>query len=323
MRHDQPFEANRARTGSPGATDREKLVWLYIPPIVLPALPSAPASEVLNSACISPSPDIELFVTSSGKPSLRPFSWRGWQTRPWIRLLSGAMSPLSTAALGAERFISSLAAIPASPSASPDEGSEKTIPGTYGRTSGGSSASSILNGVSLKMSKGTCPWAPTLSSGSFRIWALRSKQACSARSKPAQAIYGVGSSLWPTPTKSLYCNKIELMLVDDCFRLRDDPSQTGSQLALGKVARLWTHIWLLMKACGARPTKPFSFPSTHPLHLTLNAGPRSSINDLTFNPNFSDWVMGWPIGWTDPMRPVTEWSAWLRRMRGELSRLPT
>lgn len=59
-----------------------------------------------------------------------------------------------------------------------------------------------------------------------------------------------------------------------------------------------------------------------PLHLTLNAGPRSSIGDLTFNPNFSDWIMGWPTGWTDPTRPVTEWSVWLQRMRGELSKMP-
>lgn len=103
--------------------------------------------------------------------------------------------------------------------------------------------------------------------------------------------------------------------------MRNDPTQSGSQLALGKAARLWTQIWLLMKACGARPTRAFSFPSSRPLHLSLTAGPRSSTNDLTFNPNFSDWIMGWPIGWTDPMQPVTAWSAWLQRMRGELSQM--
>lgn len=111
-------------------------------------------------------------------------------------------------------------------------------------------------------------------------------------------------------------------LVNDRFLMRDDPDQTGSQIALGKAARLWTSIWMLIAACGARPTKAFSFPFSRPLHLTLNAGPRSSNGDLTFNPNFSDWIMGWPIGWTDPTRPVTEWSAWLQRMRGELSKMP-
>ncbi|WP_245426310.1 DNA cytosine methyltransferase [Phyllobacterium bourgognense] len=75
---------------------------------------------------------------------------------------------------------------------------------------------------------------------------------------------------------------------------------------------------------GGYPCQPFSFAGKRqgdadPRHLS----PRSSTNDLTFNPNFSDWIMGWPIGWTDPMQPVTGWSAWLQLMRGELSRLPT
>ena len=108
----------------------------------------------------------------------------------------------------------------------------------------------------------------------------------------------------------------------DGLKLRDDPTQSGSQIALGKAARTWTIIWLMMKAFGAKPTKAFSYPHSRPLHISLNAGPRSSIGILTFNPNFSDWIMGWPIGWTDPTRPVTAWSAWLRHMRGELSKLP-
>jgi DNA (cytosine-5)-methyltransferase 1 len=35
-------------------------------------------------------------------------------------------------------------------------------------------------------------------------------------------------------------------------------------LALGKAARLWTQIWLLITACGARPTRPFHFPYSRP-----------------------------------------------------------
>ncbi|MBR7651511.1 recombinase family protein [Brucella oryzae] len=223
---------------------------------------------------------------------------------------------------GAERFISSLADIHASPSASRGSGLAKTIRATSGRTSSASLPNSTRNGVSSRTSKGICPWVPIQSSGTFADWALASKRACSARSKSGPAISGVGSSLWPTPTKSLYCNKAEIELVSDSLRFRPDPTQAGSQLALGKIARLWTHIWLLMKACGGTPTKPFSFPSSHPLHISLNAGPRSSVNDLTFNPNFSDWVMGWPIGWTDPMQRVTGWSVWLQHMRGALLKLP-
>src|SRR5690606_3615428 len=92
---------------------------------------------------------------------------------------------------------------------------------------------------------------------------------------------------------------------------------------LGNAARQWTLVWLLVRAWNARPAGRPSFLSSRPLHLSLMPGPRSSTGDLTFNPSFSDWIMGWPIGWTDPMRPVTGWSAWLQRMRGELSKLPT
>lgn len=44
----------------------------------------------------------------TGKPTPQPSSWRGWKTRPWIRLLSGTMLPPSTAAFGAARWTSSL-----------------------------------------------------------------------------------------------------------------------------------------------------------------------------------------------------------------------
>ncbi|TXR47702.1 hypothetical protein [Phyllobacterium endophyticum] len=71
------------------------------------------------------------------------------------------------------------------------------------------------------------------------------------------AICAAGSSLWPTPTKSRYCNRVEIMLQSDALKFRNDPSQSGSQIAIGNVARLWTHMWLLMKACGATPAKAY------------------------------------------------------------------
>ena len=90
---------------------RPCMTWLYIPPDALPepethacsASPSAPARAGSTSGSPSPSPDIVLWVTSSGKPSPQPLSWRGWKTRPWIRLLSGTTLEPSTAARGAAR----------------------------------------------------------------------------------------------------------------------------------------------------------------------------------------------------------------------------
>lgn len=122
--------------------------------------------------------------------------------------------------------------------------------------------------------------------------------------------------------RTLYSNRVQIELSSTGLRYRDDPDEIGSQVALGKVAKTWTMLYLLMKACGARKLGPYRCRSSLPLHLSLTAGTRYSPGDLSFNPNFSDWLMGWPIGWTAPRQPVTEWSAWLRRMRGELSRLP-
>lgn len=41
----------------------------------------------------------------------------------------------------------------------------------------------------------------------------------------------------------------------------------------------------------------------------------------TLNPRFVEWLMGFPIGWTDFAPLETAWSLWLRRARSEFSRL--
>jgi len=55
-----------------------------------------------------------------------------------------------------------------------------------------------------------------------------------------------------------------------------------------------------------------------PDRATSRAGGDTSKADLTLNPLFVEALMGWPIGWTGFGSAATEWSLWLRRMRGEL-----
>lgn len=50
----------------------------------------------------------------------------------------------------------------------------------------------------------------------------------------------------------------------------------------------------------------------------MNAGTESK---LTLNPQFTEWLMGWPIGWTKSELAETEWFRWLQLMRGELLRM--
>jgi hypothetical protein len=173
------------------------------------------------------------------------------------------------------------------------------------------------------MSRDTSIWAPPRSAATFGAWVTRSKQACFQRSKRAHPTYGAGSSFWPTPTRSVYACRAQIELSATGLKFRDDPDQTGSQFGIGQVARLWTLIHLLISSCGAVPRTGIIYLYSLPLHMSLTVGTRYSPGELTFNPNFSDWVMGWPIGWTAPTQQVTEWSAWLLRMRGELSRMPS
>jgi hypothetical protein len=46
-----------------------------------------------------------------------------------------------------------------------------------------------------------------------------------------------------------------------------------------------------------------------------------NVFPLTLNPLFVEWLMGWPIGWTDCGSAATELSRWLQLMRFELSQL--
>ena len=51
---------------------------------------SFPVSADLTSDSSEQFPDFEPWVTVSGTATQRPFSWRGWKTRPWIQRLYGS-----------------------------------------------------------------------------------------------------------------------------------------------------------------------------------------------------------------------------------------
>jgi len=117
-------------------------------------------------------------------------------------------------------------------------------------------------------------------------------------------------------------NRTELEFSTKGLRFRVATDQTGKQVSLATASRLWTQMMVLAQALGM-PVRDFgSYRFSRPLHLSLRAGTRSLPGEWTCNPNFLDWMMGWPIGWSDPMRPVTGWSLWKLRMRGALCALP-
>lgn len=187
------------------------MVWLYLPPDAIAHgrlaagsgnacsdSPSAPEPEDSTSACTSPTPDIELWVTSSGKPTLRPRSWRGWRTRPWIARLSGITLQTSTADRGAASWISSMAAIRANHFPSPDASSATKTPAISGRTSPASSGRSTQAFASSKTSEDIYDWDSNKSTMTFDQWVIALRRACLRRKKSVRPTNANGSSSWPT-----------------------------------------------------------------------------------------------------------------------------
>lgn len=308
----------------------ERTLWTYVPvsnptAASCAAFPSAPDTPASTSASKSPSPDTGLWLSLSGKVTQRPLSWRGWQTRPWIRRLSGTISDLSTVDRSAGAFISSLPVIPANPSATPAGGAAKPIRVTYGRTSPVSSTRSDPSGSGVRMSRGTSLWDFPTSSTAYGAWATRQRRACSQREKLALGTDGAASSSWPTPTASDGGYVPDLMIEAGQVRLvspADIATKSGGQFAVSESTRAWMALWRTLKAVGWTATAS-SFRFSPPVRVSFKHGNGSSLRDLTPNPQFYEHLMGWPTGWTAPGAPATEYAAWLQRARGQFSSLLT
>ncbi len=291
-------------------------MWLFVPPQDMKKFSASAfvlASEDWISGCTWQNPDIEPCAMSSETVSPRPLSWRGWRTRPWLRLLSGTICDPSTAERGAERFISSLPDIPASRSRSLGYAAARTTPATYGRRSRASSRRSARNGASSKTSPAISPSASRTSPETFKEWATGLQRVSYQRRKSAGRIPAKGCSFWATPTFKGSGNRACIQIGPSGLAFRNDLNQTGSQMGLKNQVVSWTLLWDLLTAVGWTGTR---FPTSHPNRVILLNGEKHSTNGLTLNPAFSDWIMGWPPGWTEPLRPVTGWSRWLRHGRG-------
>jgi hypothetical protein len=135
------------------------------------------------------------------------------------------------------------------------------------------------------------------------------------RRKSAGLILGKGSSFWPTPTFKGSGNRACILVGPEGLKFCTDRNQAGKQIGIKNAVVAWTLFWDLLIASGWTPAP---FPSSHRCRVNLSNGERRWTPGPTLNPAWTDWTMGWPIGWSDPRRPVTGWSRWLRRMRMSL-----
>ena len=111
-------------------------------------------------------------------------------------------------------------------------------------------------------------------------------------------------------------NRVSIRVREGRLDLVLDENQTGRSKGLKYAAIGWTLMWEIMAATGWTPGPVVSSPR---VRVTLVPGDRLSPTGglaLQLNPAFCDWMMGWPMGWTDPLQPVTAWSRWQRQGRG-------
>lgn len=291
--------------------------WLFVPST---ASDCAPVSGDWNSGCTSPSPDIAVWVTSSGTLAPRPFSWSGWSTRPYLRRLSSTICDPSTADRGVEAWISSLRATRASHSARLAGSVGRTTLATSGPRWLGSLTKSDPDAWSWRTSKATSGSASGRSAPTWSGWVSGLQRAYSERSKRARRSFGLDCSLWPTPTASGHGQRSSIELAPAAFKWRKE----NSQEQLSQVAATVFWVRRMIRALGLNPGDqvrgrtdlPGSFP---PTRLILQSWSVSSSPIPRLNPRFVEWLMGLPAGWTDASSSVMGFSRWERRMRTALS----
>ena len=377
---------------------------------------------------------LEQSVMSRSKP-LRAKSWLvAWKKKDWIKRLFGRILKPSMANLGVEKWIASLADIPASRLVLLEKNLEKTTQDTSGQTSKNSSQKSSHQFASLKMSEGIYDLDLKRSQMTYCNWVIKLRQACLQRQKLARLISGKDYSSWPTVIVSDHlCNPTEtpqrwkqraqqkkaeginlhkplrivaqevwptvvsadasmgaIISSNDTYkktstgRLRKI-NKNGKDGSLGlartvKMMDFQKQNWPTVRTSSAngasskeveagnpkqrlevmitnwptpRAQEPgstsenygkglkntaenWATPTTRDWKDSANANvptnsllgrqaPRSMKNgtesQITLNPRFTEWLMGWPIGWTEFELAETEWFHWLQRMRGELLRM--
>ena len=309
------------------------MTWLYIPNIE--PSPSAPEPEASNLASSLPDPERAASLTWRGK-HMQPRHWsRAWKRDSWLRRLSGLTLPPSTLARGAAAFIASLPEIHAKRTVSRESASALPARASSLPRSFGSPTSAGLIVSSERTCRGMRTDNSKRSSQHWSDWATALRLEYSARPESEERTDASGCSSWPTP-------------------MAGTPAQNGnnaagnsdfSRKAMDLASALWPTPRTITDGGESAERKQelgrtesgggdlqasaltWSTPrasvdqlSSAPDQATP-AGPTSSPERRTLNPLFVEWLMGWPIGWTDCDCAETGFTLWQQRMRGLLSTL--
>ena len=273
-----------------------------------------------------------LSVTVSGKPSLRPFSWKGWKSRSYIRLLSSAICEPSMldASLNALTWWS--LGSPVRTSALPDleQASSKETAVDSGTTSTGSLArwhhdTSTWRTCLPLLTEDSTPFLGRWPRAGLMRHGTVSKLATSERRTDATA----GSALrgatgdrneYPTPSAVRYGTSQNEGKVPHQRATAGTPSlhtwakkwatptagdakASGSRNAPGSQAHQGTSLTDMVKTGNSTgrnwPTSPYSHPDPETQKHgdeSLQSGPTSPRH---LSATFVEYLMSFPLGWTD------------------------
>jgi len=172
-------------------------MWIYVPETYCQ---SVLESEDSISASTWRAKTLEQFVMWREKPSLSRHWLKRWKQGGWIKRLFGRISEPSTARLGVESWIRSLAESRASLIPSPDFSAERTTSETSGRTPQESLPISSPVESSWKMFQASLHITLNESGQTYEQWVTQQRRDYFRRLRSAQAINGSDSSFWPTAT---------------------------------------------------------------------------------------------------------------------------
>jgi hypothetical protein len=278
---------------------------------------------------------------------------RIWKQDGWIRRLSGLTLEPSTAQAGVEQWIASRLDIPASHSASQERNVLPMTPGTSGHTLPASPVKSNPSGAFSKTSPTIYRWDLNRSVMTWKAWVTALRQACLARKKWVRRTAASGCSFllnWATPNtmdhlpqrstaamqrlmgkgghregRSRPSNLREQILWPSPRAQEPGSTSSGHGNALGETAKAWptplSRDWKDTpndKGGRQESVAEAAFHFGRHTHATL---PDGKPFLMSLNPAFTEWLMGWPIGWTESEPAVTGWCRWQQHMRGALSAL--
>lgn len=272
------------------------MAWLYVPSAYVPA------SAVSISDCV---PDLTAHIAQSvtwRETPIAPRFWqRAWRTGILTTRLSGLTCEPSTLSHGVELWISSLQATPAPRSPMRAIARALKILGTFGRTSLTSWRPSVPPTCSARTSQDTSPWVSEKSSTTYRAWVTQLRRESLARQKLARTTCASDFILLPTPNTCL-----------------TDGNSTTAEKAQG--LRRYTLVGMARRGLWPTPTASGNYNRKGASEASGD-GLATVIAQHTpglLNPQWVEWLMGYPIGWTDLKPLATPLSQPQLNLHGEL-----